>query len=149
MLNIYIGKDAVPNTLIFAFDPEDAFVLLRNIVTPITKDIVKIVEEGELVSEREFIDKLGCTRSIEYLSTSSKILILIALTDMLVNASELGRQAKNFLFRDLDKGNVFFLSSGYVCTPNIYPISLNGEICSDFEEWETALLEDSVCQTIW
>ena len=118
MLDIYIGTNNRPKDLII--DAEVSFSRLETIVSNVTVFILKELENAQLLDNRGFIDKKGYKLPIDFLSTGSKILISVALSDECVNGDELGQNAFNILLHLT--GKVYFTSTKRFEIPDHVPI---------------------------
>ena len=145
MLNIYIGKEYIPEDKILIYDVEDYFGTVRIKDNLTNREIIKKIELGIYIDEETFEDKFGRTLFADCLSTSSKILICQNQEPdkYIFNASELGVNAHPLALKN--KGNLYLGQVNELpCTmgvPEEVKICVNGEICGCLDEFLEKLEE--------
>lgn len=133
MLNIYIGKEYIPEDKILIYDVEDYFGTVRIKDNLTNREIIKKIELGNYVDEETFEDKFGRSLFADCLSTSSKILICQNQEPdkYIFNASELGVNAHPLALQN--NGNLFWKQMNNLpCTvgvPEDIKICMNGYEC--------------------
>ncbi len=140
MLNIYIGKNNIPDNLEFVYDPEELSVRIDLDKDIVSRFIVYEIEGGTVVNSNVFKDRFGVGMYAEALSSTSKILLLLTQTDYLINASELGSNGI-CLLNHMTSGNAYFNSAGYDFNPDEYPVSINGNVADNWGDFFELLAE--------
>lgn len=92
MLNIYTRKDSIPSNLSFVQDPEKLLAYLKLTYSEMDREVIRIIEQGEVIDAFYYLDSFRCKCSVDWLSTTSKILLGVEQTDFIVNGVELGVQ---------------------------------------------------------
>lgn len=140
MFNIYIGKNNIPSELKFLYDPESVTLMIDLEHSNMSRDIVKSIDKGEVIGRNVFKDRFGIGMYSEALSTTSKILLLLEQTDLLINANELGDNGLHYLNR-MCLGNVYFDNALRNIEPEVYPAAVNGVIVNTISEFYERLSE--------
>lgn len=114
-----------------------------------SEKVLSTIEKGTYLDKKSFLDRRGFKLPMEFLSTTSKGLLVIynVISSKIWNASEIGLNAGNLLISIRD-GNV------YIPTDSIrsfawggdidmaIDVSINGRYFSDLRSFETYLLEE-------
>lgn len=114
-----------------------------------SEKVLSTIEKGTYLDKKSFLDRRGFKLPMEFLSTTSKGLLVIynVISSKIWNASEIGLNAGNLLISIRD-GNV------YISTDSIrsfawggdidmaIDVSINGRYFSDLRSFETYLLEE-------
>lgn len=88
-------------------DVETEFSLLNLEVNNVTKRIVKDIEQGELLDDASFIDRMGFKLPILDLSTGCKALLLLQrIKNKFINFSEVGYNARDYALKHFKAGRV-------------------------------------------
>lgn len=106
MLNIYTRKDSIPSNLSFVQDPEKLLAYLKLTYSEMDREVIRIIEQGEVIDAFYYLDRFRCKCSVDWLSTTSKILLGVEQTDFIVNGVELGYDGYHFLCL-LGHGNIY------------------------------------------
>ena len=129
MLNVYIGKNALPPSPIFVPGIEEVIPLLDLCADKITRNILLTVDSVEPVGHDIFKDRFGSNLHIEELSTSCKILLAAHQLDMLINCDQLEDHAYAYLCR-MSKGNVCFPTVSRYFVFIKTPVFINNKLCN-------------------
>lgn len=144
MLNIFVGREKLPETAVVVVDNETGFLDTVLEDTETVRRILKNVEHASYCDETSFIDRFGYKLYSDFLSTSTKTLLNINhQTDKVFYGGEMGTSALIELLR-LKKGNVYFDADfedfiqpeeGTEC------VYVNGVLCKNVLEMEAAVYE--------
>ena len=72
MLNIYTRKDSIPSNLSFVQDPEKLLAYLKLTYSEMDREVIRIIEQGEVIDAFYYLDSFRCKCSVDWLSTTSK-----------------------------------------------------------------------------
>lgn len=104
MLGIYLDE---PSNMSIIKDVELAFGKCNVPVNNITRQIIKEVENGELIDSNGFKDRYGYKLSISELSTGAKAAILVTLNpDKIINFSEVGDNCRDYVIKNFTSGMI-------------------------------------------
>lgn len=109
MLNIYTRNGSIPSNLEFVQDPEKLLAYVTLTHSEMDKDIIECIEHGKVINAFYYLDCFGYKCSVDWLSTTSKILLGIEQTDFVINGMELGYNGYHFLCL-LEHGHVYLPS---------------------------------------
>lgn len=93
------------------------------------------IDKGSVQSNTTFLDRLGRGLYAEYLSTSSKVLLLAHQTDIVVRADDMGRNAIIFFLYNEINGAIHFTFMPDMPTPTKYPVLVNDIICNNYVDF--------------
>lgn len=86
---------------------DNIFDKLKLQVTDLNKQIVKNIEQGELISNQAFIDRFGYKLFTSELSTGCKAALIIANTpNVILDTIECGENAVDVMINFVDKGTI-------------------------------------------
>lgn len=107
-LCIYVGKNNLPKNKKFIFDVEAEFFRYGIKDCRLSKEIIKEIDNGKYINESTFLDRFGVSLYTDYLSTSSKaLLLLISCKDKVLNFDEVGDNAIKYALTHFNSGNIF------------------------------------------
>lgn len=94
MINLYIGKENLPKDRKFIFNVEPYFYNVPFTGTRVQREAIRLVERGQYLDGRHFVDRFGGRVSLSELCTGVKAIFeLEGLPDFVVNCSECGDNA--------------------------------------------------------
>ena len=140
MLNIYTNRELVSNDK-YVLDNDAYFVYTGIKDTEAVRDILSKID-GATIKDNRLFDRFGVSIYPDMLSTGSKTLINMSLSDKVFDGRELGYNALVYMFSAID-GNVYFEDKSVLqliedVSPGRY--SLNGEIIDSEEELDSLCL---------
>ena len=104
MLQVYLEK---PRDEDIIDDVELAFGKCKIPNNKDIRQIIKEVEQGELIDSNGFKDRYGYKLSISELSTGTKAAILVVInTDKIVNFSEVGDNCRDYAIKNFTSGKI-------------------------------------------
>lgn len=107
-LCVYVGKNNLPKDKEFVFDVEAEFFRYGIKDCILSKEIMKVIDEGEYVNKSIFLDRFGVSLYTDCLSTSSKaLLLLISCKDKVLNFDEVGNNAIKYALEHFNEGNIY------------------------------------------
>ena len=106
MLNIYTYKEKIPDDKTYVNDPEELLAYIKFTSSAFDKEVVKKIEKGTILDSYYYADVFGAKCSIDWLSTTSKILLGTEQTDFIINGVELGYNGYEFIC-ELDRGYIY------------------------------------------
>lgn len=134
MLNIYIGRKNVPDTLDVVYDIETFFVGVTLDESKYTQNVLKYIEKGKYCDSDTFEDRFGRRLNKSCLSSTSKMLLAVnRYSDLVINCSELGNNAISML-NQLSRGNILFVRPYSLIMDIESDVSINGIVCVDSVE---------------
>lgn len=127
MLNIYIGKESLPEDKKFIFDVESVFLLVKITGSDFQRKVIEEIEHGSYYDNKRFKDRFGGLLYYSNMSTGSKALFEAEyLINDIINISECGENALRMLSY-LNNGNVYFDRRDFALPWDIdYPVTCNG-----------------------
>ena len=132
MLNIYTNSSKIPEDKVYVSDPEKLMAYLILSDSELDSRVLHEIEQGRKYDNYHFIDRFGCKCPLDWLSTTSKVLLGIEQTDFIINGTELGYNGYQFLCS---------LDRGYVFLPHIPPHLPNMEdgpvVCVNGQQYES------------
>lgn len=107
MLNLYIGKESLPDGISFIDDPESVFMTVEITGTEFQRRVLREIEGGEFFDNRRFIDRFGGQLYYDNLSSGSKSLLVAEYyKDRVVNCIDCGENALGYI-TCLKDGNIY------------------------------------------
>ena len=94
------------------FDIESEFLKCSTPDTPLNRQLIKEIEQGEYIDGLSFRDRFGDKLGIEYLSTGCKAALLVANTNQHVDLQECGDNAVSVIIRRCTQGNIVMIDRG-------------------------------------
>ena len=79
--------------------------------TPVNRDVLRTIEKGRYLNQREYIDRFGYKCLLSNCSTSSKAVFLVANTDITVDLVECGDNARDYILTHFKTGSVILYTS--------------------------------------
>lgn len=90
----------------FLFDVNSIFVDIEIKDTKFNREIIKTIDGGTFLSGTHFLDKFGAKIPLNFISTTSKILLGVQYESRVVNGMELGINGGNLLIRE-PRGRIY------------------------------------------
>lgn len=133
-INIYVGKENLPENIKFVHDVDAFFVGMPLQKTPFTSKVLQEVEQSSFCDAQHFKDRFGHMLPVSCLSTSSKIILAVArYHDVVINCSEVGRNAIDLLL-EVPDASLYFKSGFYTFRQCGYcDVFVNGVHCETVE----------------
>lgn len=110
MLHLYL--DEIPDGMEMVNDVEELFSTLELSCTNEEKEVVRLIEQGELIDGHSFIDRFGYKLYTSELSTGCKAaLCVLNIHDKIINLTECGFNARDVILVKCKEGAVFTWSN--------------------------------------
>ena len=78
------------------------------------RNVIREIDKGTYLDEHFFIDRVGQKLSLQYLSTSAKILLAIPVADGIINGTPMGNNCGKLLLQNTE-GNIY-IPVGRLCS---------------------------------
>lgn len=109
MLKIYLDLEDIPDNVSVVNDVEKEFASLVLECTDKEKELVRIIEKGELLDSTAFIDRFGYKLYLSELSTGCKAaLCVLNSIDKVICLDECGLNARDAIVLLCDAGAILF-----------------------------------------
>ena len=105
MLKLYTNPDIKKNKN-FIVDPNYLLLGYKIIDNEYNRNVIREIDKGTYLDEHFFIDRVGQKLSLQYLSTSAKILLAIPVADGIINGTPMGNKCGK-LFLQNTEGNIY------------------------------------------
>ncbi len=139
MLNIYTDLSKIPDNKTFIKDPD---LLVNSIILDYNDSfivgVLGDIEKANIQDKDIFIDRFGRPLFKQFLSMTSKILLLVAQSDLVINGVELGGNGISYL-QHIKDGNIFFTDLPDAIPGTKGNLSFNGKVIMD-EEYDNLFL---------
>lgn len=113
MLKLYTNPDIKKNKN-FIVDPNYLLLGYKIIDNEYNRNVIREIDKGTYLDEHFFIDRVGQKLSLQYLSTSAKILLAIPVADGIINGTPMGNKCGK-LFLQNTEGNIY-MPVGRLCS---------------------------------
>ena len=140
MLNIYTDESFLTEDN-FIYDNEAYFKRNSDRDKVVMSNVISAIEHGVYIDDRKFYDRFGVAIYCSCISTGAKTLINIASSDKIINGCELGENARDYMFWNID-GSVYLKPSNMDSLDeslDITRIRVNGKPVNSVEELEALL----------
>lgn len=94
MLKLYTNPDIKKNKN-FIVDPNYLLFGYKIVDNEYNRNVIRKIDKGTYLDEHFFIDRVGQKLSLQYLSTSAKILLAIPVADGIINGTRWGINVGN------------------------------------------------------
>lgn len=141
MINIYIGKENLPEGMDIIFDPDKALLAVPITGTDFQKLIIKEVDKGEYLDDSFFIDRFGGRSYLTSLSTGAKAMLeLEAFPNSAVCCDGVGNNAFKYISH-LTNCNAYFSKRmrGWEEFDLDVPVYLNGDFYESIDAINSAV----------
>lgn len=137
MLNIYIGKDNIPEDKEIVLDNEAYFALTEISGNEFTREVIQNIEGGTYFDNISYLDRFGVKLYINALSTGSKTLLnLYYHPDKIFYCQEMGLNARRMIFK-LKEGSALFNKNfnQFDVDDNLeFSVYVNNKICRSLHQ---------------
>lgn len=106
MLKLYTNPDIKKNKN-FIVDPNYLLLGYKIIDNEYNRNVIREIDKGTYLDEQFFITRDGQKISLQYLSTSAKILLALPVTDDIINGTSMGNNCGKLLLQNTE-GNIYF-----------------------------------------
>ncbi len=113
MLKIYTNPD-IEKDKNFILDPDYLLLGYKIIDNEYNRNVIREIDKGTYLDEHFFIDRVGQKLSLQYLSTSAKILLAIPVADGIINGTPMGNNCGKLLLQNTE-GNIY-MPVGRLCS---------------------------------
>lgn len=113
MLKLYTNPDIKKNKN-FIVDPNYLLFGYKIVDNEYNRNVIRKIDKGTYLDEHFFIDRVGQKLSLQYLSTSAKILLAIPVADGIINGTPMGNKCGK-LFLQNTEGNIY-MPVGRLCS---------------------------------
>lgn len=113
MLKIYTNPD-IEKDKNFILDPDYLLFGCKIMDNEYNRNVIREIDKGTYLNEHFFIDRAGQKLSLQYLSTSAKILLAIPVADGIINGTPMGNNCGKLLLQNTE-GNIY-MPVGRLCS---------------------------------
>lgn len=113
MLKIYTNPD-IEKDKNFILDPNCLLLGCKIMDNEYNRNVIREIDKGTYLDEHFFIDRVGQKLSLQYLSTSAKILLAIPVADDIINGTPMGNNCGKLLLQNTE-GNIY-MPVGRLCS---------------------------------
>lgn len=113
MLKIYTNPD-IEKDKNFILDPNYLLLGCKIMDNEYNRNVIREIDKGTYLDEHFFIDRVGQKLSLQYLSTSAKILLAIPVADGIINGTPMGNNCGKLLLQNTE-GNIY-MPVGRLCS---------------------------------
>lgn len=98
----------------FILDPNYLLLGCKIMDNEYNRNVIREIDKGTYLDEHFFIDRVGQKLSLQYLSTSAKILLAIPVADGIINGTPMGYNCGKLLLQNTE-GNIY-MPIGRLCS---------------------------------
>lgn len=113
MLKLYTNPD-IEKDKNFILDPNYLLLGCKIMDNEYNRNVIREIDKGTYQDEHFFIDRVGQKLSLQYLSTSAKILLAIPVADGIINGTPMGNKCGKLLLQNTE-GNIY-MPVGRLCS---------------------------------
>jgi len=113
MLKLYTNPD-IEKDKNFILDPNYLLLGYKIMDNEYNRNVIREIDKGTYLDEHFFIDRVGQKLSLQYLSTSAKILLAIPVADGIINGTPMGNNCGKLLLQNTE-GNIY-IPVGRLCS---------------------------------
>lgn len=113
MLKLYTNPD-IEKDKNFILDPNYLLLGCKIMDNEYNRNVIREIDKGTYLDEHFFIDRVGQKLSLQYLSTSAKILLAIPVADGIINGTPMGNKCGKLLLQNTE-GNIY-MPVGRLCS---------------------------------
>lgn len=113
MLKLYTNPD-IEKDKNFILDPNYLLLGCKIMDNEYNRNVIREIDKGTYLDEHFFIDRVGQKLSLQYLSTSAKILLAIPVADGIINGTPMGNNCGKLLLQNTE-GNIY-MPVGRLCS---------------------------------
>lgn len=113
MLKLYTNPD-IEKDKNFILDPNYLLLGCKIMDNEYNRNVIREIDKGTYLDEHFFIDRVGQKLSLQYLSTSAKILLAIPVADGIINGTLMGNKCGKLLLQNTE-GNIY-MPVGRLCS---------------------------------
>ena len=113
MLKLYTNPD-IEKDKNFILDPNYLLLGCKIMDNEYNRNVIREIDKGTYLDEHFFIDRVGQKLSLQYLSTSAKILLALPVADGIINGTPMGNNCGKLLLQNTE-GNIY-MPVGRLCS---------------------------------